>query len=353
MIIKKIEIKNFRNIKNIVFTPQEEINIISGENAQGKTNLIEAIWLFTGVKSFRGINDRETIKKGEEKANLKLFFNDNNIEHLAEIEIKDKKTAKLNEKNLKTPSLLTGNFNCVVFSPDDLNIVCGTPSLRRRFIDIAIGQLYPKYIEILREYTRAVKQRNNILKESLKDGSLLFLIEDFEKIIATEGEKIINYRKRYLELINEKAILIYSGISDNKENLKINYESTVKENLLKELEISRQKDKYLGVTSVGPHRDDIIFYIDNLNAREFSSQGQKRSIALSLKLAEAEIIKEKTDKQPVILLDDVMSELDKNRQNYILNKIKGVQVFITCCDEENFNSLENGNIVKIKNGEII
>ena len=353
MIIKSIEIKNFRNIENIVFTPESEINIISGENAQGKTNLIEAIWLFTGAKSFRGINDKETIKKGREKANLKIFFIDNNIEYSAEIEIKDKKTAKLNGKQLKMPSMLAGNFNSVVFSPDDLNIVCGTPSIRRKFIDIAIGQLYPKYIDILREYTRAVKQRNNILKESLKDGSLLFLIEDFEKIIAKEGEKIINYRKRYLELLNEKAVLIYSGISDKKETLKISYESTTKENLLKELEISRQNDRFSGVTTVGPHRDDIIFSIDNLNSRDFASQGQKRSIALSLKLAEAEIIKDKLDKQPVILLDDAMSELDKNRQNYILNKIKGIQVFITCCDEENFSSLENGNIIRIKNGEII
>lgn len=353
MIVKKIEINNFRNIKNIVFEPINEINIISGENAQGKTNLIEAIWFFTGAKSFRGIKNTEAIKKGEEKANIKLTFSDNNIENTAEIEIKEKSVAKLNGKTLKMPSLLAGNFKCVVFSPDDLNIICGAPATRRRFIDIAIGQLYPKYIDILREYTRAVKQRNNILKDSVKDGSLLFLIEDFEKIIAAEGEKIINYRKRYLELINEKAVLIYSGISDKKETLKIEYESTVKENLLNELEASRQNDRFSGVTSVGPHRDDIIFSIDNLNSRDFASQGQKRSIALSLKLAEAEIIKEKTDKQPVILLDDVMSELDKKRQNYILNKIKGVQVFITCCDEENFSSLEKGNIVRIKNGEII
>lgn len=353
MIIKKIEINNFRNIKNIVFSPFKEINIISGENAQGKTNLIEAIWFFTGAKSFRGIKNAEAIKKGEEKANLKLTFINNNIENTAEIEIFDKSSAKLNGKNLKMPSSLAGEFYAVVFSPDDLNIVCGSPSVRRRFIDIAIGQLYPKYIDILREYTRAVKQRNNILKESIKDGSLLFLIEDFEKIIAKEGEKIINYRKRYLELLNEKAVLIYSGISDKKEKLKIEYQSTVNENLLKELEERRNNDRFSGVTTVGPHRDDIIFSIDNLNSRDFASQGQKRSIALSLKLAEAEIIKEKTDRQPVILLDDVMSELDKKRQNYILNKIKGVQVFITCCDEENFSSLEKGNIIRIKNGEII
>ncbi len=353
MIIKSIEIKNFRNIEKIYLEPCREINIICGENAQGKTNLIEAIWFFTGAKSFRGIKDSEAIKKDKERANLKLKFTSSLIENSAEIEIKDKKQAKFNGKNLNSASNLVGNFNSVVFSPDDLNFISGSPSLRRKFIDIAIGQLYPKYIDILREYVRAVKQRNNILKESIKDGSLIFLLEDFEKIIANEGKKIIEYRKKYIEHLKQTATEIYSGISENKEILTVEYLSTVKENFENELKTARETDKFRGITSIGPHRDDIIFKINDLPAREFASQGQKRSIALSLKLAEAEIIKKITDKQPVILLDDVMSELDKSRQNYILNKIKGIQVFITCCDEENFNILENGNIIRIKNGEII
>ncbi len=353
MIIKNIEIKNFRNIENIYLEPTEEINIICGENAQGKTNLIEAIWFFTGAKSFRGIKDNEAIKKNKEKASLKLEFLSSLIENTAEIEIKDKKNARLNGKNLNSPANLAGNFNCVVFSPDDLNFISGSPSLRRKFIDIAIGQLYPKYIDVLREYTRAVKQRNNILKDSIKDGSLIFLLEDFEKIISNEGKKIIDYRKKYIEYLKKSATEIYSGISEKKEILNIEYFSTVKENFEEELKISRENDKFRGITSIGPHRDDIIFKINDLNAREFASQGQKRSIVIALKLAEAEIIKNITNNQPVILLDDVMSELDKNRQNYILNKIKGVQVFITCCDEENFNILKNGKIIRIKNGEII
>lgn len=353
MVIKKLEVKNFRNISSINLSPTDEINIISGENAQGKTNLIEAIWFFTGAKSFRGIKDAEVVKSNTEKANIKLNFLSGGIENDAEIEIKEKKQAKLNGKALKAPLLLAGNFNCVVFSPTDLNFVSGTPSLRRRFLDTAIGQLYPKYIDILREYTRAVKQRNNILKDSIKDGSLIFLIEDFEKIIATEGEKIINYRLRYIEFLKKYATEIYSGISENKENFQIEYVSTVKSDFLKELCVSRETDKFRGITSVGPHRDDIIFKINGFTAREYASQGQKRSITLSLKLAEAEIIRETVGEQPVILLDDVMSELDKKRQNYILNKIKGRQVFITCCEEENFSNLNKGKIVRIKNGEII
>ena len=353
MIINKLEIENFRNISEITLSPSSEINIISGENAQGKTNLIEAIWFFTGAKSFRGIKDTEAIKKGCEKAKIKLNFVSLGIEKNAEIEIKDKKYAKLEEKALNTPSLLAGNFNCVVFSPTDLNFVSGAPQLRRRFLDIAIGQLYPKYIDELREYTRAVKQRNNILKDSIKDGSLIFFIEDFEEIIAAKGKKIIDYRLRYIELLKKYATEIYSGISNKKEILEIEYESTVKNNFLEELKRARETDKFRGITSIGPQRDDIIFKINGFESREYASQGQKRSIALSLKLAEAEIINKIIGEQPVILLDDVMSELDKSRQNYILNKIEGRQVFITCCEEENFAELKKGNVIRIKNGEII
>lgn len=353
MIINKLKIENFRNIENAEILPFSEINIISGENAQGKTNLIEAIWFFTGAKSFRGIKDSEAKKKGSEKAKISIDFEAQGIERKAEIEIKEKKQAKIDGKALNIPSLLAGNFNCVVFSPNDLNFVSGAPQLRRRFLDTAIGQLYPKYIDVLREYTRAVKQRNNILKDSIKDGSLIFLIEDFEKIISREGKKIIDYRLRYIELLKKYATEIYSGISDNKEILQIEYESTVKDNFLDELKKSRENDKFRGITSIGPHRDDIIFKINDFPSREYASQGQKRSIALSLKLAEAEIINKTAGEQPVILLDDVMSELDKGRQNYILNKIKGRQVFITCCEEENFAELEKGNIFRIKNGEII
>ncbi len=353
MIINKLKIENFRNIEKAEILPFSEINIISGENAQGKTNLIEAIWFFTGAKSFRGIKDSEAVKKGCEKAKISIDFEARGIERKAEIEIKEKKQAKIDGKALNIPSLLAGNFNCVVFSPNDLNFVSGAPQLRRRFLDTAIGQLYPKYIDVLREYTRAVKQRNNILKDSIKDGSLIFLIEDFEEIISREGKKIIDYRLRYIELLKKYATEIYLGISDNKEILQIEYESTVKNNFLDELKKSRENDKFRGITSIGPHRDDIIFKINDFPSREYASQGQKRSIALSLKLAEAEIINKTAGEQPVILLDDVMSELDKGRQNYILNKIKGRQVFITCCEEENFAELEKGNIFRIKNGEII
>lgn len=353
MIVKNIKIKNFRNIENIDFYPEENINVICGENAQGKTNLIEAIWFFTGAKSFRGIKDNEAIKKNSQKAQLKLSFISEGIEKKSEIEISDKKKIKINGKYVSNISEYIGNFTAVVFSPTDLNFVSGSPQERRKFLDTAIGQLYPKYVDILREYTRAVKQRNNILKDSVKDGSLIFMLDDFEKIIASEGEKIIRYREKYIENLKIFAGDIYSGISEKKEIFELKYLKTIKNSFLDELKKARETDKFRGITSIGPHRDDIYFEINCLSAKEYASQGQKRSIALSVKLAEAEIIKKISGENPVILLDDVMSELDKGRQNYILNKIKERQVFITCCEDEIFKLLENGKFINIKNGEII
>ncbi|MBO5725616.1 MAG: DNA replication and repair protein RecF, partial [Clostridia bacterium] len=246
-----------------------------------------------------------------------------------------------------------GNFNAIVFSPTDLSLIIDGPSVRRRFLDIAIGQLYPRYIEILKKYNRAVMQRNNILKDCIRDASLKFLLDDYEEVIIECGEIIIDYRKKYIEKIKQTAPKIYEGISQKKEVLEIEYLcSSENKGLREKLKISRQEDMYKGVTSVGPHRDDIIFKINAINCRDFGSQGQKRSVALALKLSEAEIIKEITGEQPIALLDDVMSELDKSRQDYILNHIDGWQVFITCCETGHFENLNEGKIFTVKNGEI-
>ena len=353
MIINKLSFSGFRNLKDAEIYPDSGINIICGDNAQGKTNIIEAIWLFTGAKSFRTSKDNEIVKFNCEKAQLKLDFISGGIENNAEIIIKERRMAFFGGKKLNTASGLAGNFYAFVFSPSDLMLVTAAPSVRRKFLDTAIGQLYPKYIDFLRRYTRAVMQRNNILRDCLKDASLKVLLEGFEEEIAVSGEKIIEYRRRYIEKLKKYAPDIYSGLSENSEFLEIEYVCSAKDYNLKEtLNKTRHEDMLRGITSVGPHRDDIIFKINGFSAREYGSQGQKRSIALSLKLAEAEIINNITGELPVALLDDVMSELDKKRQNYILNKIKGRQVFITCCDNSNFEGLEKGKVFSVKDGEI-
>lgn len=353
MKVSKIKIQNFRNISEIKLKFDNEINVICGENAQGKTNIIEALWLFSGAKSFRNTKDSEYIKFGEKKSKIYTEFNMLGVENNAQIIFEDKKTAFLNEKKLSNTSCLAGKYNAVVFSPSDLNIVTDGPEKRRRFLDTAIGQLYPNYIEILKKYTRAVMQRNKIIKDYKYDKTVSIMLDVFETEISDLGNKIINYRKKYISVLNQYVAEIYSGISSGKENIEIFYFS--KNNILNNeiLKNSREKDMITSSTSVGPHRDDMNFKINGINVRNYGSQGQKRSVALSLKLAGAEVINRVSGEYPICLLDDVMSELDEGRQNYILNHIRNWQSFITCCDTSNIKNLKEGKVIKIKNGGVI
>ena len=354
MKVKKLEIQNFRNISSLNLEFDNEINVICGENAQGKTNIIEALWLFSGAKSFRNSKDNEFIKFNQEKAKIYTEYEMLGVNNQAQIVFDDKKTAFYNEKKLQTVSSLAGKYIAVVFSPLDLTLVTDGPDKRRRFIDTAIGQLYPNYIEILRNYSRAVMQRNKIIKDYRYDKTVSIMLDVFEAEIVDMGNKIINYRKKYINFLNKYVSKIYEGISSGKEKIDIFYISKNENNLsLETIKNSRETDMFTLTTSVGPHRDDIGFNINNISARSFGSQGQKRSIALSLKLAGAEVIKEISGEYPICLLDDVMSELDENRQNYILNHIRNWQSFITCCDTSNIKNLKSGKVIKIQNGGVI
>lgn len=353
MLVKKLTVNNFRNLKPTVFIPEKEMNVICGENAQGKTNLIEAIWLFTGAKSFRGNKDNELPFFDSQKAKLTLIFESEGIEKTASITIDTRRHAVLNEKKLSSAAALAGQFCAIVFSPDDIGLVTDGPSKRRRFMDIAISQIYPSYLGYLRNYTRAVTQRNVILKDIRKGLKSEAFLDVFEQEIVSNGKEIIKYRIDYVDLIKEKVSEIYRGISADKEELSIEYIMTAEaDNLKNELIAARQTDIYSATTSVGPHRDDLAFKINGVSVRNFASQGQRRSVALSLKLSEAEILKKITGEFPVALLDDVMSELDPIRQNYILNHIKGWQVFITCCDPSNTENLDKGKVFSMKEGRL-
>ena len=255
----------------------------------------------------------------KQKAETNICFESGGIENEIKIQIDDKKNFYFNDKKVKSAAEIAGKFNAIIFSPSDLSLVIDGPSVRRKFLDIAVGQLYPNYIEILKNYNRAVMQRNNILKDCYRDASLKLLLEDYEDVIAENGEKIIKYRKAYIEKLKKVAPKIYEGISNKKEILEIEYIASSDEGKLKEnIKNSQKEDILRGVTSVGPHRDDILFKINSLNCRDFGSQGQKRSVCLTLKLSEARVLKKITGEYPIALLDDVMSELDKSRQNFIL-----------------------------------
>ncbi len=353
MIVERLNCRNFRNLSEFSLEPCSEMNVICGENAQGKTNILEAIWLFTGAKSFRGAKDSTFVKFGEEKALLELMFFSGGIENEAQIVINEKRNAVLNNNKLKSPSLLAGSFNAIIFSPVDLRLVTDGPSVRRRFLDTALGQIYPSYIDLLKAYVRAVTQRNKIIKDYKFDSTLSVMLDVFEEEIAQKGEKIIAFRKKYISILNKYLPEIYSGLSSGREELETEYICICEGERLKELlKEKRNEDMFTGVTSVGPHRDDVEFKINGISARSFGSQGQKRSVALSLKLAEGEVIKKTVGECPVLLLDDIMSELDPSRQEFILNHIKGMQTFLSCCDPSNFKSLKAGKIFDIKEGRI-
>ena len=346
--------RDFRNLQKIEINSFDEMNVICGENAQGKTNLLEGIWLFTGIKSFRGAKDSAFVKLGCEKAELNIEFSANGIENEAEIQIKEHRTAFFNNNRLKAPSQMAGKFNATVFSPNDLGLVKDGPAVRRRFLDIAIGQLYPSYISLLKSYLRAVTQRNSIIKDYRYDGTLSVMLDVFEEEIASNGAKITEIRKKYINRLGKFLPRVYEGLSSGRERLETEYISSAEdENLRQSLLESRKTDMFNGTTSIGPHRDDIEFKINGISVRSFGSQGQKRSVALALKLSEAEVINKISGEYPVFLLDDVMSELDPERQNYILNHIRGIQSFITCCDPSNVERLKSGEIFEMRNGRII
>ena len=357
MIITKAEFKNFRNLKDIYFEPDSRINVIYGENGQGKTNILEGLWLFSGAKSFRGAKDKEMVNFKERKAVLKLEFYEKGTVKDTKISIEERRKAEFLGKKLKTPRELSENFHSVVFSPIDLTLVDGEPKIRRKFLDLAVSQIAPKYVEFLKEYNRAIMQRNALLKRIKEGEDVVNLLTPFELKAAFCAERILSFRYRYIELLKNEVPKLYSGISYEKEVLEINYISmfkryTKKEEIEKALIESRVLDIKTGATSIGPHKDDFEILIDGHSAKTYGSQGQRRSAALCLKLSEAEIMKNITGEEPVAFLDDVMSELDKNRQNYILNKLLNKQVFITCCDKENFSDIKKGKVFFVKEGEL-
>ncbi len=362
MHVINLSCEGFRNLAPCEIEADPGVNIIYGDNAQGKTNLVESIWLFTGGKSFRGSKDNELPAFGKDRAKIGLRFFGEEREQTAEILIGQKREFTLNKIPGKQAGDMAGAFHAVVFSPLHLKLVENGPEIRRKFMDAAISQIYPKYMDLQRRYYRAVQQRNSALRDIRFHPEIFDLISIFENSIAGLGGRIIRYRLRYLHALCKYAPEIYAGIAGGRESLQVSYQSKAdicteneRQNaaaLLEALSASREGDMQTGATSVGPHRDDMEIFISDRPVRAFGSQGQKRSAVLSLKLAEAEVLRETTGEQPVALLDDVMSELDLSRQEYILNHIGGWQVFITCCDPGQTKALTRGKIFHMENGHI-
>ena len=360
MIVNSLKVKNFRNIPAMELAFCEGVNIIYGENAQGKTNILEALWLFTGTRSFRGSKDAEQIRFGEETASITIDFIAEDFEQHAFMEFGEKKSAFLNEVKLSSANEFSSRFPAVIFSPEHLSLIKGGPKERRQFLDAALCQIKPRFGEYLSKYKKNLVQRNALLKDYRNNSSIEVILDIFEENLASIGAKIIVQRKKYIEALQQQAKEVYFGISSGKEEMELKYdcsfqiesEETLEKAFLTALRAGRNEDMQTLSTSVGPHRDDMEILINGISARKFGSQGQQRSAVLALKLGEAKVLKEKTGEQPIALLDDVMSELDEQRQDYILHHIDGWQVFITCCDPDTILRLKEGKTFAIENGRL-
>ena len=355
MWIKKIKIKNFRNYESEEINLEKNINIFYGQNAQGKTNIIESIFLCSLGKSFRTKKDKEMIKLNEQNAVVEVEYEKSDRDGKIKIEIGNKKNIYLNGIKIKKLSELLGNLNIVIFTPDDINILKGGPQNRRRFLDIMISQLRPNYMHILNLYIKTMEQRNNYLrqiKEEHKDENLL---EIWDEKLAEYAIKIYEYRKEFIEKIIKKLDIIHKNITNGEEQIELEYvtECDSKEKYLKLLKERRKLDIIKGFTTKGVHRDDFMIYINKKDIKIFGSQGQNRTAMLSLKLAELQVIYDEIGEYPILLLDDFMSELDKTRRKNFLENIEGTQVIITGTEKldiEKLNYLEynvsNGKVLK-------
>lgn len=359
MYIREVELKNFRNYEHLNLKFNENVNFIIGNNAQGKTNLLESIFICSMGKSFRTSKDPEMIRFEKDFSKIKITAQKQLFPVDVEITLrKDQgKSIKVNGMSISRTSDLLENLYIVIFSPEDLKIVKDEPEKRRKFIDRELCMLKPSYLDSLTNYKKVIIQRNNYLKERNIDSSVLDI---WDIQLAKYGSKIISMRNDFIEKINEISARIHGNITDGKENLKIEYDPNIKivNNLENELYNSIKKsqpsDMRLKTTTRGPHRDDISFYIDDINVRSFGSQGQQRTAALSLKLAELDLIKAETGEDAILLLDDVMSELDAGRQEYLIKTLSDIQLFITTTEIN--DSLEKaaskGKIFTVENGKI-
>jgi len=357
MYFKNLHLQNFRNYKELDLEFDEKLNLILGENAQGKTNLIEALYIMGLGKSFRTNNDQEMIAFGSDFSKAVSIIQDEDKETTTEIQYKkDGKILKLDGiKLLRTMDLLE-NVYIVVFSPDDLKIVKEGPDNRRRFLDRELCQIKPIYYSDLGNYKKVLKQRNYLLKEKNTDKNLFNV---FDEALADYGIRIAKERENFVKNIYKISEKIHTDITGGKEKFEVYYESKIKENFTKEdykkaLENNLQNDYFKGYTSFGPHKDDIQILVNGIDIRNFGSQGQQRTAALSLKLAELGLIKQETGKNAVLLLDDVLSELDGNRQKYLIQSMKDVQVFITTAtiDEKLISELPKGKSFYVDNGQV-
>jgi len=351
--VKSLKIKNFRNYDLLSLDFDDSTNIFYGNNAQGKTNILEAVYMSATTKSHRGTKDRDIIKFGKEDSHIEVVVEKRDISYQIDMHLKKNspKGIAINKIPIRKASELFGIINIVFFSPEDLHIIKSGPDKRRRFLDLELSQLDKIYLNNLSNYNRIVNQRNHLLKD-LKDMETLDI---WDIQLIKYGDEIRKRRKKFINEINEKVSYIHNKLTGGKEELKLIYETSGGDVPLEQaIKRNREKDIRVKSTSVGPHRDDICFITNDIDIRRFGSQGQQRTAALSLKLSEIELVKHIINDEPILLLDDVLSELDKYRQNYLLESINDIQTLITCTGVEEFvnKCFSINKVFHVSNGHV-
>lgn len=361
MQIKSVELTNFRNYEKEKIYLKDNLNVIIGKNAQGKTNLLESIFLCCVGKSFKTNVEKDLIKKDNNFASVKINFSNKTGNVTVSIGLdNNKKFVKLNEINLLKISQLLGNLCCVFFSPSELKLVKDAPDDRRKFINLDLSQINKEYYFNLIRYNNILKERNKLLKMYDNEKTIKDTLPIWNTQLALVGSKIIKDRLNFINKLNAYAHIEHKNLTSNAENLFISYnsfenfenksEKEIETSLLNALKSSEDKDIKLKFTTTGPHRDDLKFSINGFDVKNFGSQGQQRTVALSIKLAELEIFKEILNEYPILLLDDVFSELDDERQTKLINRVKSIQTIITTT---NFNYDVSANIIEIENAKVI
>lgn len=358
MIIKSLEIADYRNYDSLHIDFSSGTNILYGDNAQGKTNILEAIYMSATTKSHKGTKDKDVVNFRKEEAHIRTYLEKEGIETRVDMHLRKNKSKgiAIDGQKIKKAAQLLGLLNVVFFSPEDLSIIKNGPAERRRFVDMELCQLDQFYLYNLNNYNKIVNQRNKLLKDMYFNPSLRDTLNIWDSQLISFGSKIIERRQLFVEQLNEIILEIHRKLSGGRENLVIHYEPDVLiDEYEKKMSLNQERDVKLKQTSTGPHRDDFSFVVGDIDIRKFGSQGQQRTAALSLKLSEIELVKKMTRDNPVLLLDDVLSELDSNRQNYLLSTIGDIQTIITCTGLDEFvnNRFEIDKVFHIESGKII
>lgn len=358
MIIKSLELADFRNYDSLHIDFSKGTNILYGDNAQGKTNILEAIYLSATTKSHKGSKDKDIVNFNKEEAHIRTYLEKDNMDIRVDMHLRKNKTKgiAIDGQKIKKAAELLGLLNVVFFSPEDLSIIKNGPAERRRFVDMELCQLDQFYLYNLNHYNKIVNQRNKLLKDMYFNPSLRETLNIWDSQLISFGSKIIERRQLFVEQLNSIIYDIHKKLSGGREELEVKYEPDVMiEDYENNLMIYQDRDVKLKQTTVGPHRDDFCFMVKDVDIRKFGSQGQQRTAALSLKLSEIELVKKIANENPVLLLDDVLSELDSHRQNYLLSTIGEIQTIITCTGLDEFvnNRFEIDKVFQIENGKIV